>query len=436
MPRLTPPRRPRSAAALLAALALTTPGPARADLDLANLYVRKIKQGEKTFLRDKGWSLARNRVDAFYEFDYVSGVFGPDGSGAEPSQLFRQRQRDGDWAGAFSAGVLVRTTPADALVEATAFALVSQLGPIAVDSDSAGVIIGSTAGLAMIVPQAWAREGSTTFKQGMTGGQIRVGPFASATYGLVLDERGGVGRYNHFYELSVPLFVRAQLLSAGPPFDRIERVNVALSAPGVVLSPLLPEWLHFDELTVGYSFLAPNPEITERRFLFARGERLFNYFTFELKLTNQGELAAFQGGLQLGTTGAGDPKRNGKFGAAFDAKLLATVTDAARVSPWGTALDLSPGTLTGLRAELYFQIPAAWFGAALLLIAGSAPNMKEDDRKKTVDAAIGLAESGDEDDGVYAGVTLGLSYQDPNLLADVPNAEGAVRFFMNTRIFY
>jgi hypothetical protein len=207
----------------------------------------------------------------------------------------------------------------------------------------------------------------------------------------------------------VPLFVRAQLLSAGPPFDRIERVNVALSAPGVVLSPLLPEWLHFDELTVGYSFLAPNPEITERRFLFARGERLFNYFTFELKLTNQGELAAFQGGLQLGTTGAGDPKRNGKFGAAFDAKLLATVTDAARVSPWGTALDL---------------------------IAGSAPNMKEDDRKKTVDAAIGLAESGDEDDGVYAGVTLGLSYQDPNLLADVPNAEGAVRFFMNTRIFY
>lgn len=404
---------------VVAALILTSSAPAAASLDMAELYLRKVRQGERTYFQNGGWTRWRNRLDLFYEADYILGA----GTG---DPRFVTPDSEGDPLGAYSLGAIALLSHPRSAYQLSFFSMVSRTFEVDTENDVFTIL----PLLAPLVPGAFAKERGVSLTQGVTGFQVRFEPYVELSYGLLFDERRGQRVYRSFIEANVPfLFLKSNVVPA-PEDDRIERVQTSLS---------------YDQLTwasnIEAGFLRTNVN-DKRTFVYAGFDDLFGYVRGNVRATTDAELAYAQLGLHFSTYEYGDVRRNGKFGTAWDLVLEATVTNPRHANYWSDAFgrdELQPG----FKAEAYVQMPMmSWLGAAMILLTASAAALEPDEakRQKTIDdgvkASVDAFDAADEDDSLYGGLTFGVDLNDPGTLREVPGAIDKLHIYFRFRVLY
>jgi hypothetical protein len=413
-------QRARALVALLATLSATTLGhvpSAEASLDIAGLYLRKVRIGERTFFQEGGWSRFRNPIDFFYETEWIPGA------GSSDPRFGGLGGGDSDAAfAAWSVGGLTLLSRPRSDFQLTFFSMATGTQRATISSETMQILGAAVAPVFFVpfVPQAFKEEGTQAITQSITGFQLNH-PWLTATYGLLTDERNGATVFRSFLETNVPsLFVSSSLVTApGRPVER-----------GVFQ-------LRYDRATwVGEATLGvTRTEVNERRtFVHAGFDQLFGFLSAEGRMNTDGEFAEGRFGVHLTTFEPGRPERNGKFGFAYDFKLMASAVNPAQANLW--AAGLGPDAISpGLNAEIYLQFPANYLLVALLVLGATAQD-NEYDRAQTIQTAMDVAALSDEDDRVYAGLTLGVSRNDAETLREVPSALDLWHFYTRLRLFY
>lgn len=395
------------------------PRSAEGSLDMAELYLRKIRQGERTYYQNGGWSRWRNRLDLFYEADYILGA----GTG---DPRFVSPDRDGDPLGAYSVGGIVLLSHPRSAYELSFFTMISRT--FEVDSDSTALTYLPL--LAPLVPGAFAKARGVSLTQGITGFQVRFSPWLELTYGLLMDERRGQAVYRSFVETNLPrIFLKSNAVpSLGA--DRLERIQAEFS---------YDQFTWASNLDLGFLRTDVNEA---RNFLYLGFGDLFGYVIGRARMTTGGKLAYAELGGHFTKYEYGDARRHGKFGFAWDLVVKGSLTVPRYANYWSDTYgdnDLHPG----FKAEAYIQMPVmSWLGVFSLLVTASAAALEPDEKKreKTIKDGIKAADSAfdaaDEDDRYYGGLTLGVDLNDPDTLREVPGAIDKVHAYFRFRVLY
>ncbi len=400
-------------------LALAWTEPALASLDMAELYLRKVRQGERTYFQDGGWGQWRNRTDIFYEGDYILGA----GTG---DPRFVMPTSEGDPLGAYSVGGIALLSHSRSAYQLSFFTMLSRTFEV----DTNNSVFSLLPILAPFAPGAFSKERGVSLTQSVTGFQLRFQPWLQLTYGLLMDERRGQTVFRSFIETNIPvIFFRGNVVPA-PASDRIERLQGVFG---------YDQFTWASNLEVGYLRTDVNQT---RNFLYLGFDQVFGMVSGQARMTKDLKLAYADIGLHLSKFDHGDARKNGKFGFAWDVTLKASVVNTREANYWSDALgqdDLQPG----YQAEVYFQMPMhAWLGVLTMMITASAAALDTDEkrREKTIEDGSKLAlrafNAADEDDGIYGGMTVGVDYNDPETLREVPGAIGKVHAYFRFRVLY
>lgn len=410
----------RGCAGLLAAAALFfASAPAWASLDMAELYLRKIRAGERTYFQGGGWRRWRNRLDLFYEADYILGA----GTG---DPRFVDPDADGDPLGAYSLGGIVLLTEPRSAYQLSFFTMVSRTFEVNTDSTAFTYL----PILAPLVPGAFAKERGVSLTQGVTGFQVKFNPWFEVAYGLLMDERRGQRVYRSFVETNLPrIFLHANAVPS-PGAEGLERLQAFFSYDQF-------EWA--SDLQAG--FLRTN--INEsRNFIYLGFEDLFEYAIGRARVTTDMKLAYAELGVHLSKFEHGDPRRNGKFGFAWDLRLQGSLVNPRYANYWSDIYGIDKIS-PGFKAEAYIQMPMmSWAGVFTMMLTVSAAALQEDEeeREKTIKQGMKTAEDyfdeADEDDRTYGGLTIGVDMNDPQTLREVPGAVDKMHVYFRFRVLY
>lgn len=408
---------------IAAASILLAPVSAAASLDVAGLYLRKVKLGERTFFQEDGWAQWRNTWDFFYETEWIPGIGDFDPRFGVPVGGNLEEGSSTAFA-AWSVGALVLLTRPRSDLQLTFFSLVTGTQRAHISTDTGLILTSSVLGTLAVpfIPQAFTVDGSNTITQHITGFQLRYGDFVEATYGLLTDERFGRTVYRNFIETNVPLLFLSSNLVTAPGADRLERLLVSFRYDQAT-------WM--TEASIGLARM----EVNQRRtFVVAEIDQLAGVLSGGLRLNLEEGFAEGRLGVRLTTHRHGSARRNGKFGFAYDFKLMASAVDVQKANLWSGDLG-GEGLALGGQAELYIQFPSILL-LAFLAAASAADSKDETDRRRGLETAAALADLASEDDQVYAGLTLGVSYNDAEVLREVPVARDALHLYLRLRLFY
>ncbi|MCK6546671.1 hypothetical protein L6R52_12545 [Myxococcota bacterium] len=416
--------RTTKSARLLLTISLITasvalPAPARASLDIAELYLRKVKLGERTFFQDGGWARWRNNLDLFYETEWIPGA-----GAADPR--FTTVADDGSAFATWSVGGLALLSRPRSDLQLTFFSMLTGTGRAAIDADTAQILTTSVVATLFVpfAPQAFWAEETDTISQQITGFQLRYRGWVEATYGLLTDERGGATLYRNFVETNLPAIFLASNLVTSPAADRIERLNLALR---------YDEAAWASKLELG--FVVQNVR-DNRKFLFAEIDQLMEMWSAGVRVNVEEGFAEGRLGIHMSTYPHGSAKRNGKFGFAYELQAYLSVLDLQKANLWSNALGTPDGELVyGATAELYLQFPGILL-LAFVSAAAAADADTEEERQQGIANAMAIADLADEDDGVYSGLTLGVAYNDAETLREVPSAVDSAHFYIRLRLLY
>lgn len=407
-------------AALVFVLVLASlPREARGSVDVAELYIRKIRQGERTFFQDGGWRSQRNRADVFYEADYILGA----GTG-DPRFVLPASDAE-DPLGSASLGFLLLLTPTRSRYELSVYHLTNRT--FQVDSgDDAFALLPL---LAPFAPRAFAVDDGLRVNQALSGFQFRFDEWFETSVGLLTDQRLGEEVSRAFFEFRSP-FTGLDGDIIPDPDGGTERLRL-----GLYYSQ--SDW--FSSVQAGYF----SRDINEKReFIYAEVQQAFDFVNAGARLTTEGELASLFGGIQLSTFDNDDPRKGGKFGQAYDFTAQVHVVDPTLENLWSPSFGEAE-QLFGYKLEIYFQQPMmVWLGVFQMVLTASAAALEEDEGRRQrmiedgVEAASASFDAADEDDSVYGGVTFGISSNDPELLRFVPGAADNLYAYFRFRVIF
>ena len=126
-----------------------------------------------------------------------------------------------------------------------------------------------------------------------------------------------------FFETNIPfLFLRSNFILQ--PGGEVDRLNFLCSSTtrSIGLSP----W------NLGLLHQSVNDS---RWFVYAGVDGLFNFIKFlDVRFTSAMEFAYVQGGVHWSSFKPGDPRRKGKFGTAWDLKLLGAPLIPRKANSW------------------------------------------------------------------------------------------------------
>lgn len=393
---------------------LATAAPAHASFDVADLYLRKIRVGDKTFFADSGWQRWRTRNDFFYETDLILGA----GSG-DPRRV--RPDSEGAALTGFSVGDIVLLSEARSPYQLTFFSLHSM-------NFQAGELAGFAPLLFLAMPMVGS-EGTVLY-QGLTGFQVRLGKWVEGAYGVLVDMSQGSPNLNSFFQANLPIAFFQSSAVLAPASGQVERLQFGFRYDEAT-------WMNYAEvgrLVQNYG--------GERTFYYAGIDGAWNALTVEGRVSDQFELAYVRAGLHRTSEGHGDKDSLAKFGSAWDIKALLTVVNPSVANQWGVGGGDSELHFGGV-LEFTYQAPATKFmGFFMLMMGAQAAALTEDKEEsdRTIEDSVRVAsamiENSREDEALYCGVTVGLSYNDPMLLREVPGAVDHGRIYILGRAFF
>lgn len=406
-------------ASALVAASLAVPSTAGASLDIAELYLRKVKLGERTFFQDGGWARWRNNLDFFYETEWIPGA-----GAADPR--FTLLADDGSAFATWSVGGLALLTRPRSDLQLTFFSMLTGTGRAAIDADTAQILTTSVVATLFVpfAPQVFWAEDTDTITQQITGFQLRYRGWVEATYGILTDERGGDTLYRNFVETNLPALFLASNLVTSPAADRIERLALSFRYDEA-------SWASKLELGFAVQNVRDN-----RKFLIAEIDQLDDLWSGSLRVNVEEGFAEGRIGIHTSTYPHGSAKRNGKFGFAYELQAYLSILDLQKANLWSSALGAADeGLVYGATAEVYLQFPGILL-LAFVAAAAAADADTEEERQEGLENAMAIADLADEDDGVYSGLTIGAAYNDAETLREVPSAVDALHFYIRLRILY
>ena len=402
----------RTSITALAALAVVL-GSVRADADIADLYLRKIRRGEKTFFQAGGWQHWRNRWEIFWEPNYYDLNSG--------------------WFAGEDVGALVLLSKPRSEFQLTAFTLHSFLAPA--NGDNA-LLYAYLPFFMPFIPQA-AMDGDP-IAEGMTGFQVRLGGWLETAYGVVtnfdpMDAGMGSGSGIGSATSSVDSFVEANL-----PIAYLRTSAVVNNTTGQTERSQVT--FRYDEATWASFLEGGHVDLRDQGYVLATVDRLGGWFTTDMRLTDDLSLGYIQMGLHVASHRPGTQKAVGKFGTAVDFKLYGNLVNPHAFDP-----NAPDQTKTGFNAELYVQMPAtSWLAIFMLLMGAQTAAMQQNQgdyegaqktQEDTVKVTGDLMKAASEDDRVYGGLTIGVSYNDPLLLRTYKQFDDWY-LYLHYRLFY
>ncbi len=403
---------------------LASAGPAQASFDVADLYLRKIRVGEKTFYADGGWQRWRTRNDFFYETDLIMGA------GAGDPRLVRPGADEGPALTSWSFGDLVLLTEPRSSLQLTFFTLHST--NFRADEDA-----GALPFLFIMLPML-AADGSVLY-QGLTGFQLRLGDWVEGAYGILMDMTNGSPEMNSFFEANLPIAFFQSSAVLAPSSGVVERLQFGFRYDEA-------KWMNYAEV----GRLVQNHG-GEKVFYYAGIDGLWNVLSADLRVSDKFEIAYARFGIHMAKVDYPglDPELAeqmtrpvGKFSSAWDLKAMATMVNPTIASQWSTG-GADVGTHFGGLFEWTYQMPfSKWVGVLGIILAAHAvaldPENEETQRHATslAESSFEMIDNAKEEEVLYGGLTLGVSYNDPFLLREVPGALGHARIYVLGRLFF
>jgi hypothetical protein len=395
-------------------------GSVRADADIADLYLRKIRKGEKTFFQAGGWQHWRNRFEVFWEPNYYD--------------------LQGGWGAGEDVGAIVLLSKPRSEFQLTAFTLHSSLYKANGDN---GLLYAYLPFIMPLIPQA--AETGNPQAEGMTGFQLRLGGWLETAYGVVTDFQpvnngmGNAGIMTAAGSASpVDSFVEANL-----PIAYLRTSAVVNNATGQTERSQVT--FRYDEATWATFAEAGHVKLGNLGLIMATVDRLGGWFSADARMTDDMSFGYLQAGLHLATGAPGTHKTVGKFGTAFDFKLYGNLINPSAFIPTVAGMPSPPGTSPGFNAEFYVQMPATdWLAVFMLLMGAQTAALQQHNgdyagaqqtEENTVKVTGDLMKAASEDDRVYGGLTLGVSYNDPMLLRTYGSYNDWY-FYLHYRLFY
>lgn len=393
--------------ALLGCL-LATAGDARAELDIADLFLRKIQRGEKTFYQGGGWQHWRTRWELFYE----------------PNYYFMPNQA----LAGYSTGAFVLLTRPRSEYQLTLFTLHDSLSRT---DDEWKLMYAYLPFFAPLAPQIVTDGDGAHAYQGMSGVQFRTGQWLDASYGVVSvassvnGERTGSDARS-FIHANLPLAYLRSNAVVNNTTGETERSQFAF---------------RYDEATWARFIELGRTQLGDQLFWNLNFERLGGFVNADLRFTENMEPVSLQFGVQASKFKVASQQATGKFGSAWDMRFLANVL-------WPSRYDATmpdAGVKPGLTAELYYQMPAtSWFAIFNFLLGAQSAALssyqgKEEEaartREETVASTQRLFEAASEDDRVYGGLTLGITRNDPQMFRSTGITD-TTQVYIHFRLFY
>ncbi|MEL6546296.1 MAG: hypothetical protein AAFQ82_16830 [Myxococcota bacterium] len=334
-------------------------GEAFASVDVAELYIRKIREGERTFFQDGGWRGQRNRVDFFYEADYILGA------GTGDPRFVLPASDEEDPLGSASLGALLLLTPPKSLYELSVYYLTNRTFQVDGGDDAFALL----PLLAPFAPRAFAVDNGLRVNQQLSGFQFRFEDWMEASVGLLTDQRQGEEVSRAFFEFRSPL--------TGLDGDIIPDPNGGTERLRLGLYYTQSEY--FSSVQAGYF----SREINEKReFVYAEVEQLLDWVSAGARITTDGDLASVFGGVEISTYDNDDPRKGGKFGQAYNLVLQLQAVDPALENLWSSSFGESE-LLTGYKLEVYFQQPLlVWLGVFQMMLTASAAALEENETRR------------------------------------------------------
>jgi hypothetical protein len=412
----------------LVALALLAPAaPALASFDIAQVYLRKVREGERIFFNGDGWQTRRVRLDLSYETDVI-----PEAGTADPRLVAPSVK--GPPMTAWTTSALFLLTPRNSPYELTAFTL--HTSNFLASQKTAGEMPITF----MLLPSAAKDEegGGEGLYTGLTGAQLRLGSWAEIAYGSIVDRSpAGIHQYKTFLEANLPF--------VGPRFSRVvsgagatERNQLALRCPASICG----KWSSLVEVGQLEQSL-----IVKRKFDYLEVDQLWDLLSGEVRVTEGMDLAYARLGLHYSS----QPRsvRGAKFGSAVDLKAYGTMVNPLRASEWtpeSIALSNDPtlkelrATRYGWSAEVTVQAPAMTILGFLAMMmeaqAGAIDGRTREHSERGAKVMMDALDASSESDAVFMALTLAVSQNDPQLLREVPGGVDKTRVALYIRLIY
>jgi hypothetical protein len=409
----------------LATLALLAPAvPAQASFDIAQVYLRKVRQGERIYFAGDGWRTRRVRLDLSYETDVVGDAGTADPRLVDPTL-------NGPPLTAWTTSALLLLTPRDSPYQLTAFTL--HTSNFVASDETVGEM---PIGFILFPSSAKDDGGGRGLYTGLTGAQLRLSSWLEVAYGQIVDRSpAGVYQYKTFLETNLP-FVGPRFSQVVSGAGAIERVQLAERCPDA----LCGSWASLVE--VGH--IRQDLRV-KRRFNYLEIDQLWSFVSGEVRLTDKHDLA--YGRLGVHWSSGAREIHGAKFGTGVDLKLFGTLVNPLRASQWAPETASNPAdpvmqklgeTRYGWSAEATVQAPALTIlGFLYMLLAVQADAMTgQDHSKDTADVMGKMIDASSENDTVYMALTLAVSRNDPLLLREVPGAIDKTRVAFFIRLIY
>lgn len=382
---------------------------AHAELDIADLFLRKIQRGEKTFYQGGGWQHWRTRWEVFYEPNYY---FMP-----------------GQTLAGYSLGSFVLLTRPRSEYQLTLFTLHDSLSRT---DDEWRMLYAYLPFFAPLAPQIVTDGDGAHAYQGMTGVQFRTGQWLDASYGVVSvsssvnDMRTG-SDVRSFVHANLPLAYLRSNAVVNNTTGETERSQFAF---------------RYDEATWARFVEIGRTRLGEAQFWNLSTERLGGYLNADLRFNDSLEPVSLQFGVQASKFRVSTQQATGKFGSAWDIRVLANLIWPSR---YDMSLPADTGVKAGVTAEVYYQMPAtSWFGIFYLLLGMQSAALSsnagdeaeaEKTRRETIEGSNKIFEAADEDDRVYGALTFGITRNEPQMFRSAGVLD-TTQLYIHFRLFY
>ncbi len=381
-----------------------------ASLDITDLYLRKIKGVEFTFSGNQGWkNTRRNKFEFFYETDYLM-----DAGTNNPELITVDNDSDkdplaiSDWG--FFIDITSRKNPLDIIF----FNFNSKT--MMVNPDHPNYYLAT---IAIAFPEVVAYENSY-IRQSILGTSIKYKDYLNISYGIILDERHDIDNYNGFYEVNLPFFNNSFVRNLKD--NKIERYEGNF---------------HYDKFNFKLGFRYKNT-ITSRKHYYISSniyQADDNYLNMEITLNNNFELASAITSIVFHSVKEEGAKE--KFGSAYFFTTSLFLTNPEKNNIWGSQFG-DDKLYYGGKLEFSFQAPLlAWAGFFYMTFIGPIVAASEpDDIDKVIKTGSDMIDASSEEDEYFGIFTIGMDYNNNNLLKEIPNAVSHWHFYAKFRIIY